>query len=67
LKEWGYKTSAGQVSWRGGPSEEYRRPVERRRRKSTEKGNKNTLRREAAILFCVGVLDSQKGPKCRLE
>jgi len=24
LKEWGYKTSAGQVGWRGGSTEEYR-------------------------------------------
>jgi hypothetical protein len=25
LKEWGYKTSAGQVGWRVGSKEEYRR------------------------------------------
>jgi hypothetical protein len=25
LKEWGYKTSAGQVSWRGELTEEYKR------------------------------------------
>ena len=60
LKEWGYKTSAGQVGWRGGSTEEYRRRWGEDARKLMKSGNKKTLRREAdgsGVCGCFGFLE----------